>query len=372
MLSWQDRACELKQNHSWTETARIINEEYFNFENENEVYNRVRSHVRRHGDFGQTEKVAESVNETAKLIGLLKSGLVISDIAHSMGVSERVAKALIDDLTDKGHCIDREEDYYKMSKFSQEDVKTVVKDWNGDSIIRFGLIGDNHIGSKFTQLGLLHKAYDTFQREGITEVYNTGDLTEGENMRPGHAYECYVHGADDYVDEVVKNYPFYNDINTNFIIGNHDTSFVKHVGMNIGKSINSARKDMQYLGLGQAYIQLTPNCKLELRHPGGGSAYAISYKPQKMVDSMSGGEKPNILALGHYHKAEYLFYRNVHIFQTGTTQAQSNFMRDMGLAAHMGYWIITAHVTEEGEVRRIVPEFLPDYRAIADDWKNYR
>ena len=56
-------------------------------------------------------------------------------------------------------------------------------------------------------------------------------------------------------------------------------------------------------------------------------AYALSYKIQKMVEAMSGGEKPNILAVGHYHKLEMFPYRNVQCFQTGTFQAQTPWMR---------------------------------------------
>jgi hypothetical protein len=377
-MTWQDRAIELKKTCSWTETARTIRNEYFKNEPENAVYNKVRAHIRRyyasdcHNSQGKHTEVSENCDYNEKLARLLKNGLELDEIASGLKVSERVAKAHIDDLIDNGHCIDCHDGVYTLSNYPQEDVKTVVKDWNGDRIIRFGLVGDNHIGSKFTQLSLLHKAYDMFQSEGITDVYNTGDLTEGENMRAGHTYECYVHGADDYVSEIVNNYPVRKGIDTHYILGNHDTTFIKHVGMNIGKTISKERKDLHYLGLSQAYIQLTPNCKLELRHPGGGSAYAISYKIQKMVDAMSGGEKPNILAVGHFHKSEYLFYRNVHIFQTGTTQAQSNFMRDMGLAAHMGYWIVTAHVNSDGQVSRMITEFDPSYRSIHEDWKSWR
>jgi hypothetical protein len=36
-----------------------------------------------------------------------------------------------------------------------------------------------------------------------------------------------------------------------------------------------------------------------------------------MIEAMPGGEKPNILAVGHYHKMEQIFYRNIHAFQTG-------------------------------------------------------
>ena len=115
-----------------------------------------------------------------------------------------------------------------------------------------------------------------------------------------------------------KNYAdrYQNPSATDFITGNHDASMIKLAGANIGAMIASRRGDMRYLGQDSAVIQLTDSCTLELRHPGDGTAYAISYKIQKMIEAMSGGEKPNILAIGHYHKQEYQFYRNVHAIQT--------------------------------------------------------
>jgi predicted phosphodiesterase len=290
-----------------------------------------------------------------------------------LNIPVRVVEAYLAELQDSGHCVEQTySGLVLLSKIPHEEVKTVVKDWKGDKVIRFGMTGDTHIGSKFCQIGLLHRAYEIFKAEGIADVYHTGDLTEGENMRQGHAYECYVHGADEYIAEVCKNYPSVEGITTNVAYGNHDASFIKHVGLDIGKPIAQLRPDLKYLGQGQAYVKLTPNCVLELRHPGGGSAYALSYKPQKIIESMFGGTKPNILALGHFHKSEYMFYRNVHMFQTGTLQAQSGFMRDHGLVACVGFWIVTVHVGDDGEVRRIIPEFFPFYETIPDDYKNWR
>jgi hypothetical protein len=79
-------------------------------------------------------------------------------------------------------------------------------------------------------------------------------------------------------------------------------------------------------------------------HPGGGSAYALSYAPQKIVEGFDGGAKPAVLLIGHYHKASYQMTRNVHVVQTGCFQDQSLFMRQKKLAAHVGGWICRAHI----------------------------
>ena len=190
-------------------------------------------------------------------------------------------------------------------------------------------------------------------------------------MRTGHQYECYTQGADDHISEIVANYPCFNGIATHFITGNHDSSIYKRCGVDIGEIIAIKRKDMKYLGRDCARVEITPNCILELRHPWDGTAYALSYKPQKMIDGMEADSKPNILAIGHYHKLEYLFYRNVHCFQAGCFQTQTPFTRGKGISVHLGGWIITVEVDKRGYIQRIVPEMIPFYKGINSDYKNW-
>lgn len=244
--------------------------------------------------------------------------------------------------------------------------------WDGSKNFKFAIIGDTQIGSKYTQLTYLHNFYDLCEIEGIHDIYHTGDITDGLKMRVGHEYELYEVSADDMRDDVIKNYPRRNGIVTHFISGNHDASIYKQVGYDIGQAISSARSDLKYLGRDCAVVNLTPNCTLELRHPWDGTAYALSYKIQKMIEAMESDSKPNILAVGHYHKAEYLFYRNVHALQTGCFQSQTPYTRGKGISVHIGGWIVTISVDENGTIQRITPEFIPYYSSIKDDYKNFK
>lgn len=245
-------------------------------------------------------------------------------------------------------------------------------DWDGTTTLRFAIMGDTQLGSKYAQITYLHEFYDICEREGIKDVYHTGDITEGLKMRPGHEYEVYAVSADEMRDDVVKNYPKRDGITTHFITGNHDASIYKHIGYDIGQAIAEKRPDMKYLGRDCAVINLTPNCTLELRHPWDGTAYALSYKLQKMIEAMESDSKPNILAVGHYHKAEYLFYRNVHALQTACFQGQTPFTRGKGISVHLGGWIVTVKVDENGTIKSFAPELIPYYNSIKDDYKNYR
>ena len=243
--------------------------------------------------------------------------------------------------------------------------------WDGTEKIRFAIMGDTQIGSKYAQLTYLHNFYDLCSKEGIKDVYHTGDVVDGIKMRPGHEYELYEVSADEMLNDVVKNYPKREGITTHFITGNHDASIYKHVGYDIGQAIANMRPDMKYLGRDCAVINLTPKCTLELRHPWDGTAYALSYKMQKMIEAMESDSKPNILAVGHYHKAEYIFYRNVHALQTGCFQGQTPFTRGKGISIHIGGWIVTIRVDKDGYIQGFAPEFIPYYYSIKDDYKNF-
>ena len=243
--------------------------------------------------------------------------------------------------------------------------------WDGTETIRFAIMGDTQIGSKYTQLTHLHNFYDLCAKQGIKDVYHTGDITDGLKMRPGHEYELYEHSADGQLDAVVRSYPKRDGITTHFITGNHDASLYKHVGYDIGKAIAKDRPDMNYLGRDCAVVNITPNCTLELRHPWDGTAYAISYKIQKMIEAMEADSKPNILAVGHYHKEETMFYRNIHAIQSACFQSQTPFTRGKGIYTVMGGFIVTVRVDENGYIQGFAPEFIPYYKPIKDDWKKY-
>lgn len=253
-----------------------------------------------------------------------------------------------------------------------QDPKAYDAQWDGAEIIKFAIVSDIHIGSKYAQLSHLHNFYDRLVMEGVNTVYNAGDLTEGLKMRPGHEYEVYTVSADEMVDDVIRNYPVRDGITTYFITGNHDASIYKHIGYDIGRAIADKRHDMIYLGKDCAKVNLTPNCVLELRHPWDGVSYATSYKLQKMIESMESDSKPNIIAVGHYHKQLYMFYRNVHGLLTGCFQGQTPFFRGKGISSQMGGWIVTIRVVEDGTIIGFNPEFVPYYASAKDDYKKFK
>lgn len=238
-----------------------------------------------------------------------------------------------------------------------------VTNYNFDgSTVRFGVISDTHLGSIKENLALLKSAYTIFEREGIDKVYHAGDISDGENVYKGHIHEIKIHGFDAQLDYIINEYPVSN-VTTVFITGNHDESFWKSSGADIGKYISTYRPDMKYIGMVEADINLcslSGNIKLRLWHPSLGTAYAISYQAQKYIESLSGGSKPHILIVGNFHKAMWLFYRNIHSIEGACMQFQTRWMRSKRISAMLGFYIVTATIDENGVVN-ITPKFYPDY-----------
>lgn len=239
-----------------------------------------------------------------------------------------------------------------------------ICDWNGD-VLRLGIVSDTHLGSLYENPDLLEAAYDVFAEERVDDVLHCGDLVDGEKMYAGHEYEIAVHGCDAQRNHVIKNYPQRNGLRTRFILGNHDYCYWKKMGVNIGESIAEHREDLEYLGAEKHDLQYGP-ITIRLQHPRGGSIpMGVSYKPQRIIESMSGGHKPHILALGHYHKSEVLpFYRNVYALQGGTTQSQTPFMAGKPTPAMMGFWVVTVHMNESG-MGRVQDEWFPHFEEAA-------
>lgn len=238
-----------------------------------------------------------------------------------------------------------------------------VHKYYGD-VVRFGVLGDTHLGSIYEHLDVLNLAYKVFKKEGIDTVYHTGDICEGENMHPGQTYEIHIHGAGDQSQWCIDKYPMFEGIKTYFITGSHDLSFYKRAGIDIGNLISDKRPDLIYLGKEEADIFVKSNegkIILRLSHPGKGTAYALSYHVQKYLESLSGGQKPNVLLMGHYHKAEYLpCYRNVFTIQSGCIQGQTSFMRRNNLASHIGFWIVEMKIKNDS-IMSFKCEFFAHY-----------
>lgn len=244
--------------------------------------------------------------------------------------------------------------------------------------IRFGIVSDNHLGSKYERLDVLNALYDIFRQSGIHTVYNAGNMIDGD--RRINRYDLHKHGSEEQVNYLVEVYPKVKGITTYFITGDdHEGWYTQDYGIDVGRLIENraneqGRKDLIYLGHMEHDIILKAKrgeATMRIQHPGGGSAYALSYAPQKLIESFTPGEKPDILIIGHYHKAELLYYRGVHCIQAGCTEDQTPFMRKKRIAAYVGGWIVEYQQSVTGAIARLRGEFIPffDRKYYEKQWK---
>jgi len=226
---------------------------------------------------------------------------------------------------------------------------------------KFGVISDTHIGNKCYDSNLLKHAIKMFDREKVDFVVHCGDICDGlYTHRPGHVFELEHIGADEQVGRAIEELSGINQ-HLFFITGNHTwNTFYKQSGHDIGNTLERELEGSTYLGNAEGWLELKDGLTVQLLHPDGGTAYAISYRPQKIVEGFDGGQKPNICLIGHYHKAGYFFYRNVHTFLAGCLESQTPFMKGKSIPAHKGFYIIDLKNDKKG-VTSITPEFFPGY-----------
>ncbi len=236
---------------------------------------------------------------------------------------------------------------------------------------RFGIVSDTHFGSRYAQITYLHQFYRLLEKREIYTCFHSGDLSDGNGTHyRGQRYEMYLTGADELRDHLVRTYPKFKDGKTYAISGAHDLDLWVQEGYDLLKSVHKEREDLVYLGQHDATFMLGSR-KLYLIHPGGGKAYALSYKPQKLVESFSSENKPHLVIIGHYHTAEFIpLLRNVVVVQGGNFQAQTPFATRKNLQWQYGGWIIEMTVDKHG-IASVVAEFIPIYNPITDDWKNF-
>lgn len=228
-----------------------------------------------------------------------------------------------------------------------------------DKHFKFALLGDTHFGNKSVDKKAIVDFYNRAYKLGVRQFYHCGDLVDGLHVHKGQEYELYALGMEEQSKDIIEDYPSKKDAITYYIQGNHDLWYKQNVGGSIEALISKERDDLQCLGDSEADILLGSGSKLRLLHPGGGSAYALSYKPQKIIEAIEGGNKPNIIGIGHFHKSLQMFYRNVFAFLVGTFEHQTPFMRSKGLSAHLGGWIIEGHSGGKGGIHDITATFIP-------------
>lgn len=232
--------------------------------------------------------------------------------------------------------------------------------------LRIGVCADLHFGSLFERADALEQFLRLCDAESLDRVLIPGDILDGHRVYPGQEFEIYAHGYDRQVAAAASKIPR-TKTRVDFITGNHDLSFKKCAGASVGDQLQAKLPGWTWRGDESAAVDFRVGSRVlrvGMAHPGGtGSAYALSYRPQKMAEALPGGQKPHVLLIGHYHKAEVVpQYRNITLVQAGAFQSQTPYMANKGISAHVGGWILEIVVgVGKSLVQRVRSEFVSFY-----------
>ena len=301
----------------------------------------------------------------SEVLRRIKRPTTIPKLAEALNSPEEDISNVIEDLEERGYIIHRAGTTISLGKsVEQEHQGIVFKNHYHDRPIKFGVVADMHMCSKSERLDVLQAAYDEFERQGITTVLCPGNYVDGEARFNVH--ELKAHGIADQCQYAIDHWPQKNGIKTYYVDGDdHEGWWCQREGIEFGRYLMleaqaQGRDDLVYMGYMEADIEIKApqgSSIVKVIHAGGGSSYAFSYASQKLVESFQGGEKPSVAIIGHYHKQEYCFPRNVHCVQAGCCQDQTRFMRKKKLAAHVGFSVISFQQDIKGSITRFSPEF---------------
>lgn len=322
-----------------------------------------------HGRPETVEVKDDLKSRTRKLLLRTKKKWTVAELSDKLDCGYSKVKTIARELQAEGNLIDLADDGVQIHREIPKGAgdRIDVSRFRGRTV-RFGLTADNHLASKYARLDVLNALFDIWEEQGIDTVYQLGNMIDGDARF--NKFDVLVQGIEGQVGYFVDNWPKRDGITTKFITGDdHEGWYVQREGVDIGRVIQSraeeaGREDLIYLGHMEHDIHFVgekTESVMRLIHAGGGSSYATSYSVQKIVESYQGGEKPNILLVGHYHKAEYGYPREVHVVQAGCTEDQSPFMRKLKIQAHLGGWTIEFDVDPNGIIHRFQTQWHPFY-----------
>lgn len=288
-----------------------------------------------------------------KILFKLKKGKTITDLITELELNEYEIIGLIKIMKDEGYNVDYENGQafiVKKGKTQSDEIKIPIK----NDEFKFIAISDTHYASKWDNPRLVDYAYELAEKDNCQFVTHSGDIFDGDfhSKRPEHIYQVKKLGLEQ-LDYVVDNYPK-SPLPTYFITGNHDFTFVKACGVDIGQLLVQQRPDLTYLGADLGDIKVNGNT-IRLRHGTGGSSYSKSYKLQKYCETLPVSDLPQIILQGHFHYSGYFKNRDIYCINVPALQGYTPYAKGLGLPQELGFWEITCEL-DKNKIINIIPK----------------
>jgi len=290
----------------------------------------------------------------------------VGEVSRQIDRSRETVIETIDSLRDKSYEVELDETSHQVSipqvpnkEFKPTEFKYFRKYY------RVGLVSDTQLGSKYQQLTLLYDAYAEFRKQKVDFALHAGDVFDGVGVYSGQDVEIFLHDpyGDEQIEYVDKNYP-QADFRTYLIGGQHDRVFWKRRGRNVIEALCKKRKDLVNRGFYKAEFSVK-GLRVGLMHPGGGVAYARSYKMQKIIENMVGfiasiptAKAPVLQLFGHWHIPCHLpSYMGIDAVSLPCFQSQTPYLEQKGLMPVVGYAIAEISLDKESNLSKTTINF---------------
>jgi predicted phosphodiesterase len=249
---------------------------------------------------------------------------------------------------------------------------------------KLGAMSDWHDGSKAAQISARNRAIKIMYDEGVRDIIVAGDINAGCKVYKGQEFDVVTMRYDEQAAITEAYCPQYEGLRYHIMGGNHDYDAIKNGAHNALDELCDRRDDFWYYGYDLVTVRLTEDVDALVWHPSGSSAYAMSYKSQKMVEQLAFEQlmevikknatpKVRFVFVGHWHNI-FMWYEKgpINVVHTGGLEGQTNLTRRIGnIAPHISAWIISGEITKDRNlIRRLKLEPM-NFTEIEDDYLNY-
>lgn len=237
-------------------------------------------------------------------------------------------------------------DIQEMLSFIWSNVKREVSEVLGEEWrLRFWMLSDTHVWAKQCAMDEIGEFYDKAKDKWVECFVHAGDILDWEWVYKWQQFEQSEVGMDAQIDKLVKEYPNVW-VPTFFIEGNHDAAFLSRNWADVWRTISLLRDDLKYLGIYDATLKINW-IKINLHHGAGTSSYSGDYRLLRYIDSLDPNNLPDIVALGHYHRALMSLHNWVQGFLPGAFLKTNLLCKRYNFPNIIWGWIVDIEKTKD-------------------------
>lgn len=301
------------------------------------------------------EKLANIIKRRNKR----KTRLAFRDLCDEFDMAPSKMESLVDEALAFGYKITFDNDQFQLDRKIpiNKVVTKVTVPSPAKSRVRIGVVSDTHFGSKAalkTELtDFVNVAYNDF---GVTTMLHCGDILAGNKVYRGQEAEVDYWGCDGQVEDACNSLPEKKGLEWYGILGNHDISFLKNAGIDVGDKIEKCRSDFHCLGSLKEKIIIN-GIEIEMAHLKS-VAHARSYSLEKHVyRTYSKSNQPHVLFCGHRHANGYFEVQRIHTFLVPCFEDATLFLQYSDFMPSIGGLIVDFILDDDGNIVRVSPTF---------------